>query len=910
MEASHHASDLDPSSVLGFGSALALLDTADEAGRLLTGALRSMGLSDLQAVVLGDALEEGPAVVGSVGTKPLPEAVVCELRRLAADVSMAASNGGPGVARRTRDVDADAHPALAEQGLHRLSLLRLGTVDHDFGLVVAGRAEDTRPSPMQASVLQMLAAQVSMALHRIQLDRQRRSKEEALRASEARYRELYENAPVAYMSVDGEGAIHMANERAAALLRTDRDALLGTTIPDVCADTAEAAETVRRLTECIRGRERLYDQEVEICRADGERIWVSMSVQPVDPPDGPPECLVMMADITDRVEMAAALRSARDELETRVEARTEELRAANEQLRRQAKRLEALRDVDRAILAAGSPREIATVAARRAQDLVPCERVSVALFDWAEEQVTVLAAQQQEDETLLERGATFPVEAFTLSDRLRAGEIDDMPHFGEARSTPLTDRLWEAGIRSALTVPMLVEDQLIGTLNLGATEPAAFSDTERRIGRELADHLAIALRQSRLLETVQGKREQLAALRDVDQAILAAESPEEIAAAVLQRARRILPFESASVAATDWAAGVVRVLATSESNVLDSPRTLPLDEVYLSDRVRAGKTEVASVEDYAAVPAAQARMREMGLKSILCLPMVVEGDVVGVVHVGRTAPDAFTETDWQVGRELADHMAIALRQAQLLEEVQERREQLEERVQERTAELESFTYSVSHDLRTPLRAVDGYARILKEEYADQLDEEGRRLLDVVHDSAQTMGDQIDDLLTLSRVGRREMTRVVVDLEALAREVFDELRRTHPRADEVAFRLRSLPPARGDRSMLRHVFSNLLSNALKFTQREEAPRIEVGATERDGAPAYYVRDNGVGFDAERAEEVFGVFQRLHDDSDFEGTGVGLALVERVVRRHDGTVWAEGAEGAGATIFFTLPRPDRG
>jgi PAS domain S-box-containing protein len=868
-----------------------------------------MGLSDLQAVVLGDALEEGPAVVGSVGPRALPDAVVCELRRVAADVSLDASSNGGGVTRRSVDVDADAHPALAEQGVHRLSALRLGTVDHDFGLVLAGRVDETSPSPMETATLQMLAAQVSMALHRLQLDRQREAKAEALRASEARYRELYENAPVAYMSVDGDGQIRMANPQAADLLASSTDRLRGKNITDFCVEATGEAETVRRLAECIRGGERLSDHEVEVCRASGEQIWVSMSVQPLDPPDSRAECLVMMVDITDRMHMEMALREARDELEARVEARTGELRAANEQLRRQAKRLEALRDVDRAILAAESPREIAAVAARRAQDLVPCERVSVALFDWAEEQVTVLAAQQQEDETLLERGATFPVEAFTLSDRLRAGEIEDMPHFGEARSTPLTDRLREAGIRSALTVPMLVEDQLIGTLNLGATEPEAFSDAQRRIGRELADHLAIALRQSRLLETVQEKREQLSTLRDIDQAILAAESPEEIASETLQRAQELLPYRSASVAATDWAAGVVRVLATSENNVLDSPQTVPLDEVYLSDRVRAGQTEVASVEDYAAVPEAQARMHEMGLKSILCLPMVVEGDVVGVVHVGRTEPDAFTETDWRVGRELADHMAIALRQAQLLEEVQARREQLEERVQERTAELESFTYSVSHDLRTPLRAVDGYARILKEEHADQLDDEGRRLLNVIYDSAQTMGNQIDDLLTLSRVGRREMNRVAVDLEALAREVFDELRRTHPRADDVTLRLRSLPPAWGDRSMLRHVLSNLLSNALKFTQREEAPHIEVGATERDGTPAYYVRDNGVGFDAERAEEVFGVFQRLHDDSDFDGTGVGLALVERVVRRHDGTVWAEGAEGEGATVFFTLPRPDR-
>jgi PAS domain S-box-containing protein len=907
MEASHHASDLDPSSVLGFGSALALLDTADEAGRLLTGALRSMGLSDLQAVVLGDALEEGPAVVGSIGTQTLPDAVVCELRRIAEEVSLGASGEGGSVARRTRAVDADADPALAEQAIRRLSLLRLGTIDHHFGVVVAGRTDETRPTPMQASVLQMLSAQVSMALHRIQLDRQRQRKEEALRVSEDRYRELYENAPVAYVSVNGEGTIHMANQRAAALLGTTEDDLLGRTITGFCADTAASAETVRRLTECIRGNERLYDREVELCGTDGEAIWVSMSVQPIDPPDGPPECLVVMVDVRDRVQMESALRTARNDLEERVEDRTEELQAANEQLRRQAGRLEALRDVDRAILGAESPREIATIAAQRVQDIVPCRRVSVSAIHREEGVARVLAAGQ--DEQVLDPGTRIPLEDFYLSDALRAGKAEVIADLEDVSIGAVGQTIRAQGIRSVLRLPMMMEGHVAATLQIGRTAPDAFTEKDRQVGRELADHLAIALRQSWLLETVQRKREQLSTLRDIDQAILAAESPKEIASETLRRAQALIPFESASVAATDWAAEEVRVLATTEKNVLDSPRTLSLGQVYLSDQVRAGNTEVASVEDYEAVPKAAERMREMGLASILCLPMVVEDEVIGVVHVGRAAPDAFTEKDRRVGRELADHMAIALRQARLLEEVQERRERLEERVQERTAELESFTYSVSHDLRTPLRAIDGYTRILKEDYADQLDDEGRRLLDVVHDSAQTMGDQIDDLLTLSRVGRRDLNRVAVDLEGLAREVFDELRRTHPHTDAVTFRLESLPPARGDRSMLRHVLSNLLSNALKFTHQEEDPCIEIGTTDRDGAPAYYVRDNGVGFDAERAEEVFGVFQRLHDDSQFEGTGIGLALVERVLRRHDGTVWAEGAEGEGATIFFTLPRPDR-
>jgi light-regulated signal transduction histidine kinase (bacteriophytochrome) len=295
----------------------------------------------------------------------------------------------------------------------------------------------------------------------------------------------------------------------------------------------------------------------------------------------------------------------------------------------------------------------------------------------------------------------------------------------------------------------------------------------------------------------------------------------------------------------------------------------------------------------------------MGLRSILCVPMVVEDEVIGVVHVGRTEADAFTDEDWRVGRELADHMAIALRQSQLLEEVQAQRERLEERVQERTAELESFTYSVSHDLRTPLRAIDGYARILKEDHADQLDDEGRRLLNVIYDSAQTMGTLIDDLLTLSRLGRREMTRAPIDMEALLQETVDELRRARPEGTDDVFDLGPLPDAAGDRSMIRHVLSNLLSNALKFTRTEETPRIEVRGERQDGECVYVVRDNGVGFDSGQADELFGVFQRAHDEDDFEGTGVGLAIVERILRRHDGRVWAEGADGEGASFFFALP-----
>ncbi|MFB6099585.1 MAG: GAF domain-containing protein, partial [Salinibacter sp.] len=881
------------------------------------GAFRSMGLADLQAVVLEDEVGGGPRVYGSVGTSPLPDPVIEELRQLEqADAGTSTDGGGTGSSGPVA-VSGETHPALAEQGIDRLVLLPLGTIDRDFGVAVAGLAPGTAHTPIQTSSLQMMAAQVSMALHRIELDRQRTAKAEALRESEARYRELYENAPVAYVSATAAGKICMANRRATALLNADEDVLVGRNIVDFCANTSEGRDAAQRLRERLRDGGPVRDDEIELCLADGNHIWVSLTMRPLDAETGKAERLVMMVDVTERRRMEVALREARDELEARVEARTAELEEANERLHEQAERLAILRDVDQAILAAESPKEIATEAVRRAEQILPCERASVSVIDWEFEKALVLAVRQEEH--VLESGTEIPLDDFYLTETLRAGEAEIIANLDEV-SVMTAQKIRERGIRSVLCLPMMVEDEIVGTLKMGRPRPDAFTDEDRDVGQELADHLAIALHQARLRERVEARTaelekanerlshqtQRLRTLRDIDQAILAAESTEEIAAEAIERVRDILPYEIATVTVTDWETDTAHVLAAKD-NVLEAPTTLPLDEVYLSDDLRAGETQVISQTAYEPVPEAQERIQEMGLQSILCVPMVVEGEVIGVVHVGRTEPDAFTEEDWRIGRELADHMAIAIRQSQLLEEVQAQRERLEERVQERTAELRSFTYSVSHDLRTPLRAIDGYTRILREEHADGLDEEGRRLLDVVYESAQTMGDLIDDLLTLSRLGRREMNRVPIDMTALVREAYDELSRARPTTD-VTFEVGPLPDAVGDRSMIRHVLTNLLSNALKFTQNEDAPRIAVQAEIHDGAPVYVVRDNGVGFPEAKADELFGVFQRGHEDDEFEGTGVGLALVERILRRHDGAVWAEGAEGDGAAFYFTLPQSE--
>lgn len=237
--------------------------------------------------------------------------------------------------------------------------------------------------------------------------------------------------------------------------------------------------------------------------------------------------------------------------------------------------------------------------------------------------------------------------------------------------------------------------------------------------------------------------------------------------------------------------------------------------------------------------------------------------------------------------------------------------ELEQRVQERTLqlgianrELEAFSYSVSHDLRAPLRGIDGYVLMLQEDYGSSLDAEANRLIGVVSSEARRMGRLIDDLLAFSRMGRQHMQRTPVDMTALARGLFENLASTMPAATPQ-FELQQLPPAQGDPAMIRQVLVNLLSNAIKFSRHQEAPVIEVGGSSGDVENTYYVRDNGVGFDAQYSHKLFGVFQRLHSEDEFEGTGVGLALVQRVVHRHGGKVWAESEPGKGAIFHFTLP-----
>ena len=228
---------------------------------------------------------------------------------------------------------------------------------------------------------------------------------------------------------------------------------------------------------------------------------------------------------------------------------------------------------------------------------------------------------------------------------------------------------------------------------------------------------------------------------------------------------------------------------------------------------------------------------------------------------------------------------------------------LDKRVIERTKELESFTYSVSHDLRAPLRAISGYAKMLEQDYNKIMDKEGNRLLSIIQDGAKTMGLLIEDLLALSKLGRQVLRKSNVDMTQLVNSALQEINNTVSHKAEV--RINNLQSVIADYSLLTRVVTNLLSNAIKYSSKVENPVIEVRSKIEDEEVIYSVKDNGAGFDMKYADKLFGVFQRLHSENEFEGIGVGLAIVSLIIKKHDGKVWADGKVNEGATFYFSLP-----
>lgn len=277
-------------------------------------------------------------------------------------------------------------------------------------------------------------------------------------------------------------------------------------------------------------------------------------------------------------------------------------------------------------------------------------------------------------------------------------------------------------------------------------------------------------------------------------------------------------------------------------------------------------------------------------------PLMEDGQIIGFQAVARDITDRV-------------HAEEAMRKSE--EEVRKLNAELEQRVIERTAqlenanrELEAFSYSVSHDLRAPLLTINGFSHFLGEHLGDKLDEEGKRLLTVIRSNTQMMQNLVSALLMLSKTNKKELEMTAIDMTSLAEETYQEI--ASPEVmKKISISFPEMPKAHGDKLLLRQVWSNLLSNAIKFTLAKDERTIAIGGRTEENRNIYFVKDSGAGFDMKDVGKLFGVFSRLHTDEQFEGTGVGLSIVRRVIHRHHGDVWAEGEPGKGATFYFSLP-----
>ena len=421
---------------------------------------------------------------------------------------------------------------------------------------------------------------------------------------------------------------------------------------------------------------------------------------------------------------------------------------------------------------------------------------------------------------------------------------------------------------------------------------------------------------ARLVEAHDKRVHSFDILRGIDRAIAAEESPDAIAAAVIQPLRELLDVPRAVINVFDFAAGEVEWLAAAGRRRI---RTGPGVRYSLQlmgdiDALRRGESQVVETESLPPGPEVDALLKS-GVHVYMAIPMIAGGDLIGAVSFGGETHN-FPAEQVNLAREVATQLAIAISQARLYTRIKQYSEELELRVYLRTSaleaankELEAFSYSVSHDLRAPLRAVDGYARMLEEDYGDKLDAEGARLLRAVRSNGQRMAQLIDDLLSFSRLGRAAVKTQPIEVNAMVEQVLHDLQ-PDIEGRRIEFVIGRLGSAEADPALFKQALTNLLTNAIKFTRDADPAVIEVGCEEESSGSGpsaiFFVKDNGAGFDMKYYQKLFGVFQRLHSSAEFPGTGVGLAIVQRVINRHGGRVWAEAKPGQGAAFFFTLRR----
>ncbi len=451
--------------------------------------------------------------------------------------------------------------------------------------------------------------------------------------------------------------------------------------------------------------------------------------------------------------------------------------------------------------------------------------------------------------------------------------------------------------RSVMCLPLLRRSELIGAIYIdNRTISGRFSQADVDLLSIFANQATTAIENARLFRERERRITELSILDEIGQSLSSTLNLEELLETVHQQVGRIFDTTNFYIATyqegdTEWVAAY-QMEGGQRQPMVRHELGLGLTGFILRNRkaiLLHSSAESKDFKESQGIPPVGAQA-----KSWMGVPLARADKVVGVMAIqSYEHENLYDNHAMNLFSTIGAQVAIAIRNTRLYEETNRANK-----------ELEAFSYSVSHDLRAPIRAINGFSHILLEDYDKQLDDEGKKHLRRVGEASQRMGELIDDMLRLSRVTRSEVRRTVVDLSQLALTVIRELQNTHPdRQIEVVVTPGLMVNA--DLNLMRILLENLLGNAWKFTQKHPSARIELGVTEKDKQITFFVRDDGAGFNMVYVDKLFGAFQRLHDVSEFEGTGIGLATVQRIIHRHGGLVWAEGGIEEGATFYFTLP-----
>ncbi len=588
-----------------------------------------------------------------------------------------------------------------------------------------------------------------------------------------------------------------------------------------------------------------------------------------------------------------------------------------EEVRRAKIQLEILHKLDQAILEAHSVAEISNAVLKNMQRHFPVDRLSIAIFSPETQDAEIYSSGILNDS--LGSGKKVPLQtSFTNLERLKAGEIVRIDNLDaiEDLSDVLT-QLYNAGIRSVVNIPIRAHRQLFGSFNIGYKAPYAISEQDIQIGREIADSIAIAVEQAQLYDALEQHAialgDSLSELQEIYHLSLSLAHAQTAKQVAQISTRNLFKAINPDILLFYLRRRQKLILIASKANNISfdfsAASTIKSGECLCGFAVKSKKMVFS--ENISKDPrCTRSEWKNSAIQSFCALPLLANKKVIGIIALGSVRwrdfdnQKTFLET-------LANESALSLQNALLLEELRRHEMELEDRIAKRTAELmeankelESFSYSVSHDLRAPLRAIDGFSRILSEDYGSQLDNEAKRIIGVIRKNTQRMAQLIDDLLSFSRTGRQILNPSKIDMTGLAEAIYYELTDEEQRQN-IEFILQPLPKAWADSNLMRQVWNNLISNALKFTRTRKSPRIEIGSQFKENQLIYYIKDNGVGFNMKYADKLFQIFQRLHSEQEFEGTGVGLSIVHRIIKRHGGKVWALAQPDKGATFFFSLP-----